>query len=299
MIQGEPITRDHFEEHYQYACFKASNKSCADLRGQGCYQVKSVCKQRMSNQCILWEQTYSCKSNSKQGQKSWGSTNKDNPFCLTGNCADASYEANNEMMTVMSQMAVLREAQNDLRKYRCIFKGENRWCTRNCLDFRDCCGSGKGWGVSIGLSHCDKQERELRELRDKNRCVMIGTYCAERLPVVKTCIRKKTTFCCFGTKLSRLIQENGRRQIGRSWGSPENPDCSGLSPEELSRMDFSTIDFSELFEDIRSNMVPKDQGQSLAKVSKERLSENMTLMTKPAKDRTSIRERDKLLEKGL
>jgi hypothetical protein len=96
-----------------------------------------------------------------------------------------------------------------------------------------------------------------------------------------------------------LIQENGRRQIGRSWGSPENPDCSGLSPEELSRMDFSTIDFSELFEDIRSNMVPKDQGQSLAKVSKERLSENMTLMTKPAKDRTSIRERDKLLEKGL
>jgi len=299
MIQGEPIIADHWEEHYQYACFKASNKSCAGLRGQGCYQVKSVCKQRMGNQCVLWEQTYSCKSHGKQGQKSQASTNKGNPFCLTGNCADTSYQANNEMMTVMSQMAVLREAQNDLRNYKCIFRGQNRWCTRNCLDFRDCCGSGKGWGVSIGLSHCDKQERELRTLRDKNRCVMVGTYCAERDKVFRTCLRKKTTFCCFGTKLARLIQENGRKQIRRSWGSSENPDCNGFSPEELSQMDFSTIDFSELFEDIRGQMVPKDQGQSLAKVSKERLQDNMTLMTKPAKNRTSIRERDKLREEGL
>jgi hypothetical protein len=203
------------------------------------------------------------------------------------------------MMTVMSQMAVLREAQNDLRKYSCIFKGENRWCTRNCLNFRDCCGSGKGWGVSAGLSHCDKQERELRELRDKNRCVMVGTYCAERDKVFRTCLRKKTTFCCFGTKLARLIQESGRKQIGRSWGSAERPDCNGFSAGDLSRIDFSAVDFSELFEDLRSSMVPKDQGQSLAKVSKERLANNMTLMTNPAKDRTSVRERDKLVEKGL
>lgn len=296
---SEPITRDHFDEHYQYACFKASPKSCASLRGRGCYQVKSVCKQKMGNQCVLWEQTYSCKSNGKQTSKSQVSTNGDNPFCLTGNCADTSYEANNEMMTVMSQMAVLREAQNDLRDYKSIFKGTNRWCTRNCLNFRDCCGSGKGWGVSVGLSNCDKHELELRTLRDKNRCVMVGTYCAERDKVFRTCLRKRTTFCCFGTKLARLIQQSGRGQIGRSWGSPEYPDCNGLSPEELSRMDFSTIDFTELFEDIKSNMVPKNQKQSLAQVSKERLQSNMTIMTKPSGDRHSVQKREELKEKGM
>ena len=296
---SEPVIADHWEEHYQYACFKASSRSCAGLRGRGCYQTKSVCKEKMASQCVLWQQTYVCKSKGQQTSQSWGSTNRDNPFCLTGNCADASYEANNEMMEVMSQMAVLREAQNDLRAYQCIFKGTHRSCTRNCVNFRDCCGSGKGWGVSIGLSSCNAKERELRTLRDRNLCVMVGTYCAERLPVVKTCIRKKTTFCCFGTRLSRLIQENGRRQIRRSWGSAEYPDCNGLSPKELSRMDFSAIDFSELFEDIRNNMVPKDQGQSLARVSKERLQNNMTLMTRPPRDRASIRKSEKLKEKGL
>jgi hypothetical protein len=199
----------------------------------------------------------------------------------------------------MSQMAVLQEAQNDLRHYKSIFQGTNRWCTRNCLSFRDCCGSGKGWGVTIGLSNCDKQELELRTLRDKNRCVMVGTYCAEEEPIFKTCLRKKTTFCCFGTKLARLIQQSGRGQIGRSWGSPENPDCNGLSPEELSRMDFSTIDFTELLEDIKSNMIPKNQGQSLAQVSKERLQNNMTLMTKPSGDNLSIKKREELKEKGM
>lgn len=296
---SEPVIADHWEEDYEYACFKASSRSCAGLRGRGCYQTKSICKEKMASQCVLWQQTYVCKSKGQQTSQSWGSTNRDNPFCLTGNCADASYEANNEMMEVMSQMAVLREAQNDLRAYQCIFKGTHRSCTRNCVNFRDCCGSGKGWGVSIGLSSCNAKERELRTLRDRNLCVMVGTYCAERLPVVKTCIRKKTTFCCFGTRLSRLIQENGRRQIRRSWGSAEYPDCNGLSPKELSRMDFSAIDFSELFDDIRNNMVPKDQGQSLARVSKERLQKNMTLMTRPPRDRASIRKSEKLKEKGL
>lgn len=145
-IQGEPIKRDHFEEHNHYACFKSSPKSCAGLREKGCFQVRSVCKEWAENKCVLWEQTYRCPSG-KRSLASHQSSNTVNPFCLTGNCANTSYEANGEMLQVTSQLAVLREAQNDIKNKVQIFKGEDQRCSRNCLDFKDCCGNGKGWGV--------------------------------------------------------------------------------------------------------------------------------------------------------
>lgn len=304
-IQGEPVTRDHFEEQFTYTCFKAppTANSCVGLREKGCYQVKSVCKEqarleKVGNYCILWEQTYACPSG-KISNKSYRASSKGSPFCLTGNCADTSYEANNEMMNAMSHLYALREAQNDLRDFKVIFKGTHRWCTRNCLSFRDCCGGNKGWGVTLKLSDCDKAEIELRTLRDKNLCVQVGTYCAERDAVFKSCLRKKTTFCCYGTKMARLIQQNGRAQLGIGFGSPESPNCEGLSPEQLSRIDFSRINFSEIFEDIKNQTVAKDQKQSLAQVSTERLQNNMTLLTKPSSDPTASQKIQALKEKGF
>jgi hypothetical protein len=293
-IQGEPVTRDHFEEHYTYTCFKAPpvSNSCTGLREKGCFQIDSKCKDKVGNICVLWEQTYSCPSG-KKSLKSYLASGKENPaqtslFCLTGNCADTSYEANNEMMNAMSHLYALREVQDDLRDFKVIFKGTNRWCTRNCLGFRDCCGGNNGWGVTLHLSDCDKAEIELRTLRDKNLCVQVGTYCAERDAIFDSCIRKKTTFCCYGTKMARLIQQNGRAQLGIGFGSPESPNCDGLSPEQLSRIDFSKINFSEIFEDIKNKTVAKDQKQSLAALSAERLQENMTLLTKPRIDQKQL-----------
>lgn len=256
-IQGEPIIRDHFEERYEYACFKTSSQSCRALREKGCYQTNSVCKEKIGNTCVLWEQTYRCPS-VKKTPKSYRSSNNANPFCLSGNCTDTSYRSNQDLFEVMSQMSVLKEAQNDLRKFSTIFKGTDRRCTRNCIDFRDCCGSGKGWGVSLKLSSCDAEEKELRELRDKNRCVMVGTYCAEK--VLNQCIRKKTTFCCYASELAKIIQEQGKGQLGLVFGSPENPQCQGLTAEQLSKIDFTKVNFSDLFQDIAaSSKVPNVQ----------------------------------------
>lgn len=279
-IQGEPVTRDHFEEHYQFACFKASPNHCEKLREQGCYQIKSACKETINGACVLWEQTYACPSGHVPGT-SYRSSNKGNPFCLTGDCADTSYPANTELLSVMSHLSVLREAQNDLRNFAIIFKGQHRWCTRNFLDFRDCCGSGRGWGVTLHLSSCDAAEIELRTLRDKRLCVQVGTYCAERDKIFNLCIRKKTGFCCYGSKIARLLQEHGRAQLGMNFGTPESPDCNGLSAEQLARIDFSRINFSELFEDMRSHTVVKGPNQSLAQVSVDRLRDNMSLLTRP------------------
>ena len=249
-IDGEPITRDHFEEYAEYACLKASGKSCAGLREKGCYQVKSACKEEIDGRCVLWEQTYRCPSHKITG-KSFRSSNKDNPFCLSGDCADKSYEPNQDFAQVMSHMSVLKEAGDDLKNFGSIFKGLDWRCTRHCVSFKDCCGNGTGWGVSLKLASCDKKEETLAELRSKKRCIQVGTYCAEK--IAGLCIRKKTTFCCYDTKLAKIVQEQGKRQLGLGFGDPKQPQCQGLTIEQLAQLDFSKIDFSEMLADIMAS----------------------------------------------
>lgn len=55
-------------------------------------------------------------------------------------------------------------------------------------------------------------------------------------------------FCCFDSKISRVYQEEGRKQLGLSWGTAQNPMCRGLTQKEIGKVDFSKIDLQELSE---------------------------------------------------
>lgn len=247
VINELPVTRDWWRRKKIYRCRYPAKNDCAGLRSKGCYQVKSACKQKVANTCVVWEQTYNCPHGRVVG-KTYRSSNKENPFCLSGDCADKSYMPNSDFVQVMAHMSVLKEAGDDLKNLGTIFKGQDRRCTRHCVGFKDCCGNGNGWGVSLKLASCDATEKELAELRSKNRCIHVGTYCAEKK--VGVCIRKKTSFCCYGTKLAKIVQEQGKRQLGLGFGSPEHPDCQGLTAEQLSNIDFSQIDFSEILSEV-------------------------------------------------
>lgn len=101
---------------------------------------------------------------------------------------------------------------------------------------QNCCGSG---GLLQML--CRKSEKELRKRRTALTCVEIGKYCSKRVKVgpAKICVEESKSFCCFNSRLSRILQECGRPQIGKTWGSAKSPDCSGFSMEEFQRLDFS------------------------------------------------------------
>lgn len=280
-IQGEPVTRDHWVETYQYSCLKPSKNNCSELCAKGCTQVSSTCIEQIGGVCVLWRQTYKCESK-KIKSKSYRAIGNKTPYCLTGNCVDSSYEGNTQMLEALSQLAVLKEAQNDIRANVCIFKGQKRECRKNCVGFRDCCTTGKGWGVSLRLAECSGEERELADWRAKNKCVVVGTYCAEK--ALGKCTRKKTSFCCFGTKLSKIIQEQGRQQLGIGWGDPKSANCRGLTPEELSRMDMSKLDLSELYSDIQANFKTPTNDQLTKGVELKRIQQNMTKLSAPTSD---------------
>lgn len=250
VINDYPVMRDWWLRKRIYRCRYPAKNDCAPLRAKGCYQINSTCKEKVKGTCVVWEQTYRCPSGKKL-VKTYRSANKDNPFCLSGDCADKSYEPNQDFAQVMSHMSVLKEAGEDLRNFGAIFKGLDWRCTRHCVSFKDCCGNGEGWGVSLKLASCDKMEQTLAELRAKKRCIQVGTYCAEK--VLGACIRKKTTFCCYDTKLAKIVQEQGKSQLGLGFGSPEHPQCQGLTIEQLAQLDFSKIDFSDMLADIMAS----------------------------------------------
>jgi conjugal transfer mating pair stabilization protein TraN len=47
--------------------------------------------------------------------------------------------------------------------------------------------------------------------------------------------------------LARIVNEQGRVQVGKGWGGAQNPDCSGFSVEQLQRLDFAAMDLSEFY----------------------------------------------------
>lgn len=271
-INGYKVYKDCWQYRQRYHC-KMIKDECSALRTQGCHQVSSKCKEQKQGKCWIFEQTYECPSDRIQRPP----THVSSLFCLTGNCQDASYQSNGEMLDVVSKLAMLKEVQNDTRAQQSlgsfeIFKGSNQQCNRNCVDFKDCCGGMNGWGVSLHLSNCTEQEKLLANMREKGLCRFVGTYCAEK--VLGICIRKKTTFCCFGTKFSRLLQEQGRPQIGLDWGTPENPNCRGFTVEELSKIDFSKVDMRELFADIMQKFRSPNL-ESVQQKTTEKIQESM------------------------
>ena len=116
-----------------------------------------------------------------------------------------------------------------------FFGGESRSCRPGGLTTlgATCCGLS-GWTKNM----CNIRERELKKKRQAGLCHEVGTYCSKR--VLGICLERKRSFCCFNSSLARILQECGRPQIGKGWGSPKRPDCSGYTIDEFVSIDFTS-----------------------------------------------------------
>lgn len=115
-----------------------------------------------------------------------------------------------------------------------------------------------GFMILQDLMSCDQSEQILAMRRGQNLCHEVGSYCSKKLPVVKTCIERTKSYCCFNSRLAKIINEQGRAQIGKGWGSAKSPNCSGFTQEEFARIDFSRIDLSEFMDEIMRNIKMPD-----------------------------------------
>ena len=90
------------------------------------------------------------------------------------------------------------------------------------------------------------------------------------------CIQKKQVYCVFQGKLARIVQEQGRRdQLHVGFGSGDSPDCRGISPEELQKIDFDPINFADFYSDLQNNQnIPN--ADAMAAQAKDRINAQMS-----------------------
>lgn len=111
---------------------------------------------------------------------------------------------------------------------------------------------------------CDAGDIQTGMQKEGKQCHYVGDYCQKKWPLVG-CVQKAKSFCCFNSKMARIIHEQGRPQLqsfqpNGAWGAPKAPNCRGFTPDEFQSLDFSRIDLSEYFEDVQKDIATKIDG---------------------------------------
>ena len=117
-----------------------------------------------------------------------------------------------------------------------FFTGRRRACTVRWGGLANCCANS---GLLVGIAGCSEEEYELAQERHDGNTRYLGERCSKRT-LFGICIRRERSWCVFGSKLGRILQEQGRAQLGIGWGS-----CRGLAVAEIERLDFDRLDLSE------------------------------------------------------
>jgi len=274
LINGLPVYQDCWRFASQYTCdsnVAIPDSHCQELIDQGCSPVGQTCD---ADSCV---QTYECTTGVTTTQEGDGCD--DQSVAVDGIDFDTSYQANTDFGVAASNMAAMESAvtgmiKNDLScieqppgsgEYVCaepilIFNGTDQKCRKDSLGFNQCCNLN-GWGVDAGLNICNAEEELLGYARQADRTHYIGKYCTHSN--VFGCFAHAYVYCSFNSKIGRIVQEQGRAQLGQGWGNANTPDCEGFTNTELATIDFSLIDFSEYFADAFADMTNPPSGQDM------------------------------------
>lgn len=104
---------------------------------------------------------------------------------------------------------------------------------------------------------CDPSDAITALRKGQNLCHHVRTYCSRR--VLGICLERKEAHCCYNSVLQRVVQEQGRLQLGKNWDT-----CEGFTLDEFSRLDMSSMDLSEFIAEIQAKAVNTIPGTNRA-----------------------------------
>ncbi|MBX9744370.1 MAG: conjugal transfer protein TraN [Chlamydiales bacterium] len=255
-FNGAPIFRDCWQRRLFFACDDDRLSKCARLRELGGRIYQKKCLKTVSfneNECDLWEKTYRM-AGEKIHQETQLEFSGDHLWGFE-HSFDSSYQGNEDFGSAVTTLAIFADMKEEFEdsnvdfrnKKSAIFSGIAKECRRSFIEnvLFDCCSKMDGFAVASKLCHCNAVEKDLAVKRDEGKCHYVGTY-KKNLNTEKV-----QTYCCFPTRLARVIQEEGRKQLGMEWGTPESPKCSGFTVNQMRSLDFTQIDLSEVIDDLQ------------------------------------------------
>ena len=253
------IHQDCWEYSYHYLINESSDNECKKYEDNpNCTAAERECLLQENGSCIRHRVKYQCQKTVKTDGYVCG----DKFFCSDGSCSDIENNVNSDFGHAVSQLATLAQAGKDIgldANNLKAFSGRPMYCRKSGFGFSDCC-KDSGWGHKVGLAKCSSEENALGQAKEKKLVVYVGTFCSKK--ILKKCVRRKSSYCVFDNKLARIIQYQGRSgQLGIGFGGASSPDCRGMSVDELQKIDFNRMDYSDFYDELneRTNMPDRNQ----------------------------------------
>ncbi|MFK5948029.1 MAG: conjugal transfer protein TraN [Methylococcales bacterium] len=256
IINGISIYRDCWRYDSQYTCETGvvTEPYCNELLSQGFVNTSTTCvNTHPSGLC----QNYVLDMQLTETESARNTQLCGNDMaCQDGDCA-AEYQSwdqsqtqtdrfthANASLAMAQQMAT--DMADDINSGGAIdlFSGKNMSCKKVQLGFKNCCDDS-GWGDNIGLTDCTAEEEELGLSKEAGQTIYIGTY--ESGTLIK---RKHQVYCSYPSKLARIFMEQGNLQLGRAYGTPKAPICTGFTQAEFLALDMGNIDLGEFSDDV-------------------------------------------------
>ena len=247
VIDGISITQPCWAWNRTYQCTLFSQASdCSTLESNpSCtYQSETCLDDPQSGACKVAERLYKCPIPGNAPTQPAEYICSGDVYCINGACEPIEREASTEFKDALVGLHTLGQANAEFDEATLmLFSGTRETCHSKVFGLSNCC-SGKGLPLLTPWL-CDSAERQLDTKDDAGLCHKVGTYCSDK--ILGVCVTKKTAYCCFSSKLTRILQEQGRPQLGIPWGSPKTEQCRGFTLDQFSMLDLSKMDFTEIY----------------------------------------------------
>lgn len=271
IVDGIAVTQPCWAWSRSYTCAQFTQaQDCQTLESTpGCSLVREDCLS--GEPCRTWERVYDCPVPDQPADTSQFICDGD-VYCIDGSCETIEREANDEFKDAVVALNAMDQARREFDPDTLtLFKGTRNTCSSKVFGVLNCC-KGKGFPLIPGIQllvalGCSREEMLLHQRDVQGLCAYVGTYCSDSF--LGVCLTKKKVYCCFESKLSRILQEQGRQQLNKPWGKPKTEQCLGFTIDEFSRLDLSKMDFSEVYAEFTDAARLPDELQAATEIQQK------------------------------
>lgn len=272
VVDGVAVTQPCWAWQRDYQCNTYTPaEDCSTLeQTPGCNLEQEYCL-TSDTPCRTFERVYDCPVPDQPTDPTQFICDGD-VYCIDGSCETIEREANDEFKDAVVALNAMDQARREFDPDKLtLFKGERASCASKVFGILNCC-KGKGFPLIPGIQllvslGCNSEEMLLHERDANGLCAYVGTYCASSF--LGVCLTKRKVYCCFESKLSRILQEQGRTQLNKPWASPRDEQCAGFTIDEFSRLDLSKMDFSEVYAEFTDAARLPDELQAAADIQQK------------------------------
>jgi conjugal transfer mating pair stabilization protein TraN len=258
-INGVAITQGCWQWAREQQCTTLRPASdCGELESLGCTYLREECLTD-EQPCLTYDRVYSCPIPAAPAGEAQYICDGD-VYCINGECETIERTPNTEFGQAAVALNSAAQAGKELDPDSLtVFRGTRLTCSKAIFGITNCCAP-RGFPLIGG---CDKADQLLKDKREEGLCHYVGTYCSSK--TLGVCTKKREAYCCYESKLSRILLEQGRPQLGLSWASPKKEQCAGFTVDQFARLDLSKMDFSEVMaEFVDAAKLPDDLATATA-----------------------------------